>query len=124
MKGGKVGLEQGRRRGRYREKTDLSKSGRCYAEGRGVEEAILMQGRNQVLKVGKRRKWSRKEEGKKRWEVKTKERVRHRMCRIRGRKEKGWRDGKEKEVPRKGGGYVSERRVHKDVWMDRWMTYV
>lgn len=25
---------------------DLSKSGRCYEEGRGAEEAILMQGRN------------------------------------------------------------------------------
>lgn len=38
-----VGLEQrGRREGEggYVERRDLTKSGRCYAEGRSVEEAI------------------------------------------------------------------------------------
>lgn len=48
-----VGLEQGGSRGSYREGRDLSKSGRCHAEGRKAEEAILMRGRNQVLEVGR-----------------------------------------------------------------------
>lgn len=60
----KVGLEQGGRRGRYGEKRDLSKSGRCCAEGRGAEEAILMQGRNQVLEVGREGSGKEKRKGR------------------------------------------------------------
>lgn len=43
----KVGLEWRGRRGGVKGKE--SKSGMCYAEERGAEEAILMQGGNQVL---------------------------------------------------------------------------
>lgn len=60
----RVGLEQGGRRGGCREKTDLSKSGRCYAEGRGAEKAILMQDRNQVLRVGKEGSGREKRKGR------------------------------------------------------------
>lgn len=51
-----MGLEQGGGRGEMWEKQKLCKSGKCYAEARGAEEAILIHSRE-------RRKWQMKAEG-------------------------------------------------------------